>query len=85
MDSNEMIVERPIAESQDGGNRVLVEKRVVKRRDPTAPLAFLLVAAFVVTYGLLMAGDRAGIRTSTTAPSVSTAEVPAAPAPTTPN
>jgi len=58
-------------DEEDG---VVIEKKVVPRRkDRTGPAAFLLVAAFIVTYAMVMFSDRLGIGPK----SVTTANSPA--------
>ncbi len=46
-------------DEEDG---VVIEKKVVPRRkDRTGPAAFLLVAAFIITYAMVMFSDRLGL------------------------
>ena len=61
-------------------DEVIIEKKIVPaRRDRTGPYAYLLVTAFILTYALVMFGDRLGIMPP--APhAVHTADAPAPPA-----
>ena len=63
-------------DEEDG---VIIEKKVVPRRkDRTGPAAFLLVAAFIVTYAMLMFSDRLGLGPNTPR-SVTTVTTPSLP------
>lgn len=60
----------------DEEDRIIIAKPVAPtRRDRTGPYAVALVAAFLLTYGLVMFGDRLGILPGAQHP-VNAADVP---------
>jgi hypothetical protein len=66
-----------------GTDEVLVEKKIIPARHKRAsPLALILLLAFVGTWGLVVFGDRLGLRESTPPPATqATIPAPQTPAP----